>query len=91
MTVKSKSDIPDVHTNSTLVRSYPNPSNSKVLLESILKMEKLKIFNLEGQLISEKYLHNCKSIEVGDLQKGVYLFEVLLENGRKCQLKQIVI
>ena len=91
VTVKSKSDISDVHTNSTLVRSYPNPSNSKVLLESILKMEKLKIFNLEGQLISEKYLHNCKSIEVGDLQKGVYLFEVLLENGRKCQLKQIVI
>ncbi len=89
ITVKSKSDVHNVDQN--LVSSFPNPSHNNVNLLSILSMKKIKVYSLEGQLVWEKDLQNCNSIRVEDLQKGVYLFEVMLENGRKYYLKQIVL
>jgi hypothetical protein len=89
ITFKSQTDVN--HINQNLVKSYPNPSTSEVVLESPLNMETIKVYSLEGQLIEQRFPQNCKTTRLNDLQKGVYLIEILLENGQTTRIKQIVL
>ena len=61
---------------------YPNPASNQITVElpSILQNATLQIYNLQGQLVKgislneDEYIYK---IEIGSLQSGMYLFEVI--------------
>ena len=66
----------------------PNPTNSTLILNTISNIEKYKIYNISGQLLSENDL-NTNKIDVGYLSDGIYFLE-LKNNDSKKVLKFVV-
>jgi hypothetical protein len=63
---------------------YPNPVKNRLLLQSpITASLKVKIFNLEGKLLSNENLTVEKetSIDISQLQSGIYFLSIQDENG----------
>lgn len=65
---------------------YPNPVVDNLEIKMKGTPETLEIYNLNGQLINS--IENTKSIEVDDLQKGIYLVKVFMDG--KIGLKELV-
>ena len=66
----------------------PNPTNSMLTLNTIGNIEKYKIYNISGQLLSENDL-NTNKIDVDFLSDGIYFLE-LKNNESKKVLKFVV-
>src|SRR5690554_6755182 len=62
---------------------YPNPSRDIIYIDKTTdKIEKIIIFNSNGQRIDEVELYtNSTLLKVSDWNSGVYFFHVLNENG----------
>lgn len=56
---------------------FPNPTMSAIYFqtETNLADEKISVFNLSGQLISEKKVTANNSLDLSDLSTGVYLIQ----------------
>jgi hypothetical protein len=61
---------------------YPNPAKSIVTI-SFAKMKQIIISDITGKNVKNIYLHNVNaaSINVTDLQKGIYIIKVIGNNG----------
>ena len=55
---------------------YPNPVNDLIFIESQQRVERVKIFNLQGQLINEE---STNSFVVSELKSGLYFVQVTIE------------
>lgn len=61
---------------------YPNPASNQIQILSIANIIELKIFTLEGKLV--KNIKNpSNSIDVSEMNPGLYLIEVATENSKK--------
>ncbi len=74
---------------------YPNPSSEKVFINltgKTLASEKaeLNIYNSQGQLVKNTYIkmNSDNQVDVGDLNKGAYLF--LVKHGLKIFKKKFI-
>jgi hypothetical protein len=59
---------------------YPNPSSDYLNLDCLEHIDKVQIFNINGQLIEEPMLKN-KQIEVRTYIPGIYLLVLFNKNG----------
>lgn len=76
-----KSSMKEGESDSEL-KIYPNPSKDRVYLESINSIEKIEIYNIVGQKISEESIYsNSTSINMEGLHKGTYLIKVYTSEG----------
>mgnify|MGYP000455462647 CR=1 FL=1 len=55
---------------------YPNPTQNILNLESNQQIERVKIYNLQGQLIKEGF---SNSIDISQLTSGLYFVQVTVE------------
>ncbi|KJJ39689.1 hypothetical protein MB09_00450 [Aequorivita vladivostokensis] len=62
---------------------YPNPAKDKLYLNATnpTKNLKVKIFNLEGRLLTNLNLENQTSMDVSNLDSGIYFLNIEDENG----------
>lgn len=64
---------------------YPNPVKNELILtsENTLEILKVKIFNVEGKILSTQKLEleNQSSIDVSQLATGIYFLNIQDENG----------
>lgn len=63
---------------------FPNPAQDVINIEG--EFEKVNILNLTGQLVKIAYTN---SIDIADLNTGVYFVEVVSKNGEKATKKLI--
>lgn len=69
------------------VSIYPNPASELVQIRGV-DIASVKIYSLTGQLLKEVF--NAASIQVGDIESGVYVFTVTdVENNRYRKLVTI--
>ncbi len=62
------------------VNLYPNPVTDILFIESKLPLKRVEIYSILGEKV--KVVHsNFKSIEFGDLSKGIYLIRIFSEKG----------
>lgn len=61
---------------------YPNPTKDKLYMKSKSKIEKVSVYNSLGQLVINQTKVQQNQIDLSQLNAGVYLFRVLLENGQ---------
>ena len=54
---------------------YPNPTMASIYFQTDTNLvdEKISIFNLSGQLISQKQITGDNALDLSDLSSGVYL------------------
>ncbi len=69
--------------NESAVFVYPNPAKDKLHLSTTNPTEnlKVKIFNIEGKLLSNLKLENQTVIDVSNLTSGMYFLNIEDENG----------
>jgi hypothetical protein len=67
---------------SAKITVYPNPTLSSIYFrtDTNLTDEKISIFNLSGQLISEKHVDADNSLDLSELSAGVYLIHFTNKN-----------
>ncbi|MAO47238.1 MAG: hypothetical protein CL527_00655 [Aequorivita sp.] len=70
---------------------YPNPTKDILFLNPTNPTEnlKVKIFNLEGRLLRNLNLENQTSMDVSNLESGIYFLNIEVENGNKAVKKFI--
>lgn len=68
------------HTNNVMV--FPNPANTTVFIQGEHPIQKVELYNLLGQKVSEK-LYNTRyaSLEVNDIAEGMYVVKIKTEKG----------
>lgn len=63
---------------------YPNPSSNQVNLFAEKNISKVELFNLLGQkVLSNTVNASQKQLNIANLQKGMYLMEVSIDNAKK--------
>lgn len=59
---------------------YPNPVRNRLQILGVGSVKKVKIYTLQGSLISES---NTGNIDVSSLTSGLYFAEIIAKNGRQ--------
>lgn len=68
------------HTNNVMV--YPNPANTTVFIQGEHLIQKVELYNLLGQKVSEKLCNTrYASLEVNDIAEGMYIVKIKTEKG----------
>ncbi len=60
---------------------YPNPAKDYFYIKSELKINIVKLYNLEGKLI--KTFNNSNNYNIQDLKSGVYLLKIRFKNKKE--------
>ena len=70
--------IEDVTMENTTV--YPNPVSDVLTISSSNQVQRVEIFNIQGQLVKAE-TGDVQSISVKDLANGLYTLKLTTENG----------
>ncbi|WDF46480.1 T9SS type A sorting domain-containing protein [Chryseobacterium sp. KACC 21268] len=70
------------------VSIYPNPVKDILNVKTASKIKTHKVYNLSGQVVNAKLISD-KTIDFSRLEKGIYVVEIQLENGKKLTQKII--
>ncbi len=70
------------------VSIYPNPVKDILNVKTASKIKTHKVYNLAGQIVNAKLISD-KTIDFSRLEKGIYVVEIQLENGKKLTQKII--
>jgi len=68
-------------TSSTVCTFSPNPTRGKINITTSQAIEFVQVFNVQGQVV-KKFNSPITSIDIGELNQGVYFLSVLLVDGR---------
>ncbi|MCZ8196972.1 MAG: DUF4114 domain-containing protein [Flavobacterium sp.] len=80
---------------SNKIYNYPNPcqSNTTIVLPSNTESAEVKIVDVSGKVIqNKKYTINSNSIniDVNEIAKGIYIFEVITNEGKDFKTKVVI-
>lgn len=70
------------------VSFYPNPVKDVLNVKASSKIKTHKVHNLSGQVVNAKLISD-KTFDFSHLETGIYVVEILLENGKKTTQKVI--
>lgn len=65
---------------SNVVNIYPNPTTSKVYLQSSEEIKSVVIFDLSGKILLKTMNQVENSLDVSQLQKGMYFLKISVGN-----------
>jgi len=72
----------------TTVFMYPNPVKEVLNVKTSSKIKTHKVYNISGQMVNAK-LTSDSTIDFSRLERGIYVLEIQLENGKKTTQKVI--
>jgi hypothetical protein len=67
---------------------FPNPTTAMVYFQTDTNLvdERISVFNLSGQLISEKKINGDNSLDLSDISSGVYLIQFTNKNVKSFKI-----
>ena len=68
---------------------YPNPTNDRFTVEGA-NVAKVEVYNLVGQKVCEQQGSKVVNIDATDWHKGIYLVNIIEENGAVVTKKLVV-
>lgn len=75
---------------SNYISLYPNPNNGSFHLESSILMNEVEVLDSFGRTVHQVISNAMKTVFDIDLQRGVYLVRIKLEDGKQ-EIKRLVI
>lgn len=81
-------EVPQLELNEKIT-VFPNPTTARVTFKTNTNLvnEEVSIFNLSGQLVSKKMITANNTLELAELQSGVYLIQF---NNKKIKSFKII-
>lgn len=73
--------------NDADIQVFPNPANSRILIEGAGAESRYQLYDLHGKLLQES---DANEIDVSGLQQGMYIITILTEEGEKVQKRVVV-
>lgn len=69
-------EVPELVLNEKIV-VYPNPTMNSISFQTEINLEneKVSIVNLSGQIVAKKQISTSNSVDLSELQTGVYLIQ----------------
>jgi hypothetical protein len=61
------------------VKVYPNPTNDNFRIESVVEIENVSIYSLDGKLMKTIPYSNGEKIDISNYNAGIYLVKVASE------------
>lgn len=77
-------------TDNTAIRLYPNPTTSRIMIESDNAVREAVIYNAIGQRVSSTTLEGRNYVEVEGLANGTYTLQLRMQNGETMNRKFVV-
>ena len=77
LTILAPTGINDL-TGSAGLQVYPNPTNNELTIATDKKIDQLKVYNIDGQLVLERKT-SVNKIDVSKLNAGIYVLELSAE------------
>ena len=71
--------------NAAAFNIYPNPVADRLFIETEANVEEVTIYTLTGVMVYSEVDFNNNSINVSELNRGVYIMKVRTENGEAVQ------
>lgn len=84
LNVVKYSNTVGVNTNNieNVVKTYPNPAQNELYIESNFMLNSVSVYSIEGSLVEFKKLSNkLEIINTSSLNKGVYFFKIKTQEG----------
>jgi len=66
---------------------HPNPAQHCINLKNLNDASKISIYNLQGTMVKEIKPHSTESIQISDLESGVYLISIYHKNKQTESLR----
>jgi hypothetical protein len=82
--------------NNGELKIYPNPAQDKIsinlpVFENLAGLQ-LNIYNIQGQmLLQQNLIQNNTEIDISQLEQGIYVAKIRLEDGEVWQEKFVVV
>ena len=68
----------------TVVQTFPNPASDMIVIASEQSIEKVEILNIHGQKLKAVTSASKEiSIPIGEMQKGIYIVQAKMTDGRR--------
>lgn len=75
-------DEADIATNANTVSTFPNPATTELNFELSQGAEEVSIYDVNGKLVKTVNIEGTEeTVDVTDLENGVYFYAVKFENG----------
>ena len=80
-----------INEESSHISVYPNPVAGKVLLQSIVPLNEVEIFSLEGQLMHDVSGLSTThiSLDMNNFKPGIYILNVKMQDGTRVRYKLV--
>ncbi|GEM_PF-4643662 len=72
--------VPDIEAKSADVSVFPNPSRDQVFIQSDNRVKKATIHDQRGRIVLSQELASAQRLNIADLEAGIYLLTIELEN-----------
>ncbi len=89
ITVHINDELLDVTELSAETKLYPNPTTGQFTVEGA-NVAKVEVYNLVGQKVCEQQGNKVVNINASDWNKGIYLVNIIEENGAVVTKKLVV-
>ncbi len=95
VTLDDEWGVPPLSVNNVLAESginmYPNPVRNTLFVENSALINEVRIFDLTGRLVMSQQVNgNTASVNVSEFNQGVYVMQVISENGVAAQKFNVV-
>lgn len=77
------------NSNTSKVSLYPNPANESISFTSFDEVESVSIYDITGKKVIDVVMFTNNSINVSDLNSGIYFTQITLLNGSSKTIKFI--
>lgn len=68
--------------NINLISIYPNPTSDLLMIDNTENVQNIEIMNLCGQVVLTNNALNTQSVDVSNLQRGIYYISLLTNNEK---------
>lgn len=68
--------------NINLISIYPNPTSDLLMIDNTENVQNIEIMNLCGQVVLTNNALNTQSVDVSNLQSGIYYISLLTNNEK---------
>ena len=72
-----------------LISIYPNPAQGVIFIDSELKIERIKLFNIQGSVIIDSEFQN--EINISEIKSGIYFIKLYSKRGELIKSEKIII
>lgn len=70
------------------MKIYPNPFKDVITITDIEKVKSIQILDISGRIV-KTVDHVSKEMDLGDLQPGLYILNLIMKNGNTVRVKAI--